>query len=140
MIKLIVGKKGSGKTKTLIHDANEAVKKAKGNIVFVDVDSSHMFQIDYKIRFISLKDYQITNEDIFYGYICGITASNYDIESIYVDDLLKATEKSLEELEDFFKKLDMLEIKYNVNFIFTISSDVEEIPDYLKKYMLEVLY
>lgn len=139
MIKIIVGKKGSGKTKTLIHEANEAVKKTKGHLVFIDVDNSHMFQIDYKIRFMGIKDYHITNEESFYGFIGGVIASNYDVEGIYVDGLLKITGKRLDELEDFFKKLDALEIKYNVSFIFTISSQQEELPDYLKKYMLQSL-
>jgi len=59
MIKLIIGKEGSGKTRTLIQEANESIKRTKGNIVFLDVDNNHMFQIDYKIRFMGLKDYQI---------------------------------------------------------------------------------
>lgn len=139
MIKIILGKKGSGKTKTLIHEANEAVKKTKGHLVFVDVDNSHMFQIDYKIRFMGVKDYQITNEEAFYGFICGVIASNYDVEGLYVDGLLKIAGKKIEELESFFKKLDALEQKYNINFIFTIHGIQEELPDYLKKYMLQIL-
>lgn len=137
MIKLITGKEGSGKTRTLIQEANESIKKTKGHIVFLDVDNSHMFQIDYKIRFMGLKDYQIDNEEAFYGYICGIIASNYDVESIYIDGLLRITDKPLKEMENFFEKLDALEIRYNVNFIFTITTDsTEDLPDFLKKYII----
>jgi len=74
---------------------------------------------------------------VFYGYICGIISSNYDVESIYIDGLLKITDKSLEEMEEFFKKLDALEIRYNVSFIFTITADgVEKLPKFLKKYII----
>ncbi|MCC5909959.1 MAG: ATP-binding protein [Clostridiaceae bacterium] len=135
MIKLIVGKEGSGKTQALIEDANEAVKKTKGHIVFIDTHNTNMFQIDYKIRFMSLKDYTISSEDEFYGFLCGISASNYDTESIYIDELLRITAKPLEELKNFFEKLAILEMKYNINFIFTINNKSEELPEYLQKYI-----
>lgn len=139
MIKIIIGDKGSGKSKTLIQDANEAVKKTKGHLVFVDVDNSHMFQIDYNIRFMGLKDYSITNEEAFYGFICGVIASNYDVEGIYIDGLTRITNKKPEELEDFFNKISTLELKYNVNFIFTIHGKKEELPKYLEKYIVQIL-
>ncbi|SET15922.1 hypothetical protein SAMN05660297_01539 [Natronincola peptidivorans] len=139
MIKLIVGEKGSGKTRTLIHDANEAIKKAKGHLVFVDVDNSHMFQIDYKIRFMGIKEYHISGIESFYGFICGVIASNYDIETIYIDGAQKITGVPLEELKDLFARLDKLEMKYNVNFVFTFSGNQEELPDFLNKYMIQPL-
>jgi len=137
MIKLIIGKEGSGKTRQLIQEANDAVKSTKGHIVYIDIDNSSMFQIDYKIRFMGLRDYQIENEQEFYGCLCGVIASNYDVESIYIDGLVKITNKSLDEMENFFRKVDSLEIRYNVNFIFALSVDeVEELPEFLKKYMI----
>ncbi|AOY78096.1 hypothetical protein [Clostridium formicaceticum] len=135
MIKLVLGKKGSGKTRALIQDANDSVKRTKGHIVFIDIDNSHMFQIDYKIRFMPLKDYKVKDEESFYGFLCGIIASNYDVESIYIDDLCKITEKPLEDMESFFNKLSVLEIKYNVSFIFSISRTEENLPSFLKKYI-----
>ncbi|AKL96257.1 hypothetical protein CACET_c28120 [Clostridium aceticum] len=137
VIKLILGSKGNGKTRTLIQDANDSVKKTKGHIVFIDTDNSHMFQIDYKIRFMPLKDYKVRNEETFYGFLCGIIASNYDVESIYIDDLPKITGKTLEEMEDFFTNLSILELKYNVSFIFTITATEENLPDFLKKYIIQ---
>jgi energy-coupling factor transporter ATP-binding protein EcfA2 len=132
MIKLIVGKKGSGKTKLLIDNANDAIKKVKGHVVFIDYDNSHMFQIDYRVRFMSVKEYKIDSEVGFYGYLCGIIASNYDIETIFIDGLFKITQCEIKQLEKFFTDLGMLEMKYNINFVFNISCNAEELPEYLK--------
>ena len=134
MIKLIVGKKGSGKTKFLIDTANDSIKKVKGHVVFIDYDNSHMFQIDYRVRFMSIKEYKIYDDVGFYGYLCGIIASNYDIETIYIDSLYRITQCELHQLHNFFVNLDALEIKYNINFIFNISCETEELPEFLKKY------
>ncbi len=136
MIKIITGKKGSGKTKHLIEEANESVKRAKGHIVYIDLNSSHMFQIDYRIRFTNMKDYHVDDEAGFYGFLSGIIASNYDIEAIYVDGLIEITNTSPAELEEFFKKLGKLELKYNVSFIFTFPQGEEPLPDYLNEYKL----
>ena len=136
MIKLIVGKKGSGKSRALINDANEVVKNAKGHIVFIDEDNSRMFQIDYKIRFMGIKEYQLTNDENFYGFLCGIIASNYDVDHIYIDGLTNIVEMELADLEEFFRKIDELEVKYNINFIFTINDTGEELPTFLENYMI----
>lgn len=137
MIKLITGKEGSGKSKLLINTANESIKKAKGYIIFIDYDNSHMFQIDYRGRFVGVKDYGFNDDVGFYGFLCGIIASNYDIEAIYIDSLEKITGKEVQDLEPFFSKLDVLEMKYNVSFIFTLSLVKEELPDFLSKYSVE---
>ncbi|ABR49801.1 conserved hypothetical protein [Alkaliphilus metalliredigens QYMF] len=135
MIKLIIGKKGSGKTKLLIESANDHIKKAKGHIAFIDYDNSHMLQVDYRIRFITTKDYSIKDGVGFFGFLCGIIASNYDIETIYVDHLYNITQKELADLNWFFKQLDQLDLRFNINFVIGLDKDLEELPDYLKKYM-----
>lgn len=136
MIKFIVGNKGAGKTKKIIITANDSIKKTKGHVVFIDFDNRHMFQIDYRGRFVGVKDYAINDDVAFYGFISGIIASNYDIEAIYVDALLKITKKELSELEVFFTNVDTLTTKYNVDFIFTISSSVESLPVFLQKHII----
>ena len=139
MIKLIVGKKGSGKTKRLVDMANEAVKKSKGHVVFIDMDNSKMFQIDYRARFMHLNEYDLSNEMEFYGFICGVVASNYDIEHIYVDGLIKLSPDGLNSLEPFFERLSKVELKYNISFVFGISWDEDDVPEYLKRFQLEYL-
>ena len=72
MIQLIVGKKGKGKTKHLLAKVNDAIKGAKGNIVYLDKRSKHMYELNNKVRLINVKDYGIENCDEFVGFICGI--------------------------------------------------------------------
>lgn len=139
MIKLVVGKKGSGKTKRLVEMANEAVKKSKGHVVFIDMDNSKMFQIDYRARFMHLNEYQLTNEMEFLGFLCGVVASNYDIENIYIDGLVKLSSDGLESLEPFFDRLSKIEMKYNIGFVFGISWDDPDVPEYLKRFQVENL-
>lgn len=139
MIKLVVGKKGSGKTKRLIEMANEAAKKSRGHVVFIDMDHSKMFQIDYRARFIHLDEYQLSNEMEFLGFLCGVVASNYDIDYIYIDGLVKLSSGGLESLEIFFDRLSKIEMKYNIVFVFGISWDEAEVPDHLKRFQLEYL-
>lgn len=139
MIKLVVGKKGSGKTKRLVDMTNEAVKKSKGHVVFIDMDNSKMFQIDYRARFMHLNEYHLANEMEFFGFICGVVASNYDIEHIYVDGLVKLSSEGLENLQPFFERLSQVELKYNISFVFGISWDGDDVPEYLKRFQLEYL-
>ena len=139
MIKLIVGKKGSGKTKKLVDLANEAVKKAKGHVVFIDMDNSKMFQIDYRARFMHINEYKMENEMEFYAFLCGVVASNYDIEYVYVDGLMKMSTGGLDSLQPFFDRLSSIELKYNISFVFGISWDQENVPAYLKRFQLEFL-
>lgn len=139
MIKLIVGKKGGGKTRALINLANETLKKSKGNLVFLDYDNNNMYQLDYRIRFVGVSEYHIFDEIGLLGFICGTIASNYDVENIYIDGIFKITNKELNELSEFFNSLNEIEIKYNVNFIITVSGEVENLPKFLSKYIVEEL-
>ena len=89
MIKLIVGAAGTGKTKTLTQLANENIKKTRGHLVYISYWGRRTLQIDYRIRYININEYQISSGQGLYGFICGVIASNYDIETIYIDGLYK---------------------------------------------------
>lgn len=134
MIKLLVGPAGIGKTKVLIELANDEIRKTRGHLIYIDYRNTRMLQVDYKVRFINTGDYEISGKDDFYGFICGIIASNHDIETIYIDGLYRITSSDLDNLEDFFKKLDHIELKYNINFVITISSEEETLPKFLQRY------
>ena len=96
-----------------------------------------MFQVDYRIRFIGVRDYQILSEDQFIGFISGVVASNYDIEKIFIDNLYKITGKNTEELEKLFEKMSDLELKYNVSFIVAINGTKETMPEFLNNFKVE---
>ena len=134
MIKLIVGAAGTGKTKMLTRLANEDVKKTRGHLVYIDYKDGRMLRVDYRIRYINIDEYQISGERGLYGFICGVIASNYDIETIYIDGLYKIINAGSDNLEELFKKLDNIGNKYDVDFAITISCDKEDLPEYLKTY------
>lgn len=132
MIRLIVGAAGTGKTKMLTQLANENIKKTKGYLVYIDYEDGRMLQIDHRIRYISIDEYQVAGEQGLYGFICGIIASNYDIETIYIDGLYKIINVRSDNSEGFFKKLNNIGLKYNVNFVLTMSCDKEDLPGHLE--------
>ena len=82
MIKLIVGTKGSGKTKAMIDQINDAVKTSKGNVVVVEKGMKLTYDIAPAARLIDLDEYKIAGGEMLYGFVAGLMASNYDITEI----------------------------------------------------------
>ena len=133
MIQLIVGKKGKGKTNHLLAKVNDAIKEAKGNIVYLDKSSKHMYELNNKVRLINVKDYGIENCDEFVGFICGIISQDHDLEELYFDSFLKIA--GLEECEDLapvFTKLDKISETYHINITISVSKDESELPEEVK--------
>ncbi|MTI47019.1 twitching motility protein PilT [Sporosalibacterium faouarense] len=134
MIKFVSGPKGSGKTKRLIEMANSDSKQSKGDIVFVDVDNSHMLNLNHKVRYINAMEYNIDSIDTFRGFLCGIIAEDYDIEKIYIDGFFKMLDVNIEEFKDLIqKKID----KFNIAFVIGVDSDKVKIPDELKSLIIK---
>ncbi len=135
MIELLIGKKGTGKTKVLIDNVNKATEVANGNVVFISNDTSrNMYDIKSKIRMADTKDFNLTSWDEFLGFICGIISANYDITNIFIDGILKIVNNSMDGFEDFLKELEEISEKFNINFEISVSIDVDTAPDYIKKY------
>ena len=136
MIQVIHGKKGSGKTKKLLDKANETIKVAKGDIVFIDDDNRYMFDLGHEIRFINASEYSIVGPDAFYGYICGILAQNFDIHYIFVDAFMKLVAVEAEQTRDFFEKLAAIAEKRNITFVMSVNVDDAIAPDFMKQYFI----
>ena len=132
MIKIIYGKKGSGKTKRIIDMANAAVDNHDGSIVFIDDDNSYMFNLKHEIRFINATEHSIKNPDMFLGFLSGILASNYDLSLLFVDGFLRILNTPLDQLESFFKYLDKYAQDANVTLVLSISGD--ELPAFMQQY------
>lgn len=132
MIKVIFGTKGVGKTKYLIEDVHQIIDCCKGHIVFVDTGNELITELRHEIRFININDFYINNLNVFYGFISGLIASNYDIVALYVDRLDKVA-GSVPHYEAFFEKIKELSDKYNIRFVFSTSGNIKDIPDYVKK-------
>ncbi len=137
MISLLIGPKGAGKTKKIIKLANEELKKAKGNIIFVDDDKRHMYDLKHDLRFISMDEYPINNDNEFFGFLCGIISNDYDIDKIFIDGLLKVMETSLEDIPKLLEKLDRISTKYEIDFFMTMSCTKDQIHEDLHKYLVQ---
>ena len=84
MVQLIVGNKGKGKTSKLLDKVNSEIKEISGNIVYLDKNTKHMYELNNKVRLINVKDYPLKNSDEFIGFICGIISQDYDLEQMYL--------------------------------------------------------
>lgn len=137
MIKLIAGAKGEGKTKRLINMANDETKVANGHLVYIENDRSHIYDLHYDIRFVETKDYPISNYNEFFGFICGILSQDRDIQTVYVDGLMKIIALTDNEFEIFMDSLNKLCDTFEVDFVIGISKKGQEISEGLKKYLVE---
>lgn len=138
MITLILGRKGSGKTKRLIDMCNAATAESKGSVVFIEKDSSLTYDISRQARLAVAEDYQIAGYDAFYGFIAGMCASNYDITDIFVDSTIKIGGDSREELATFIERLGALSKKADTNVVLSVSADKEDIPERIAEFAVEI--
>lgn len=134
MIKLITGKKGSGKTKILIDQINEAVKDSNGSIVTVEKGSTVRYSISRKVRWCDTEYYNIEGYDTFYGFVAGLLASNYDITHIYVDGIFRIGGRDYDEFGKLLEKLDKL-TGDDVAAVFTVSADKDELPESVTQFL-----
>ena len=133
MITLILGKKGSGKTKRLIDLCAKATAESNGNVVFIEKDNTLTYDLSHKTRLVAADEYSIVGFDALYGFIAGMCAGNYDITDIFVDSTLKIG--ALAELEGFVEKLAKLQ---NINLVLSVSADKAEIPAHIAELATEI--
>lgn len=135
MLKLIIGVKGTGKTKTLISMVNEAVEKSEGTVVCIEKGVGLRFDVKYTARLINTNDYLIFDAEALYGFVAGILASNHDVTDLFIDSALKIANNDMNGFETFLKEVDELSNKVNVNVVMTSSIPTEEASDIVKKYI-----
>ena len=128
MVTLIIGKKGSGKTKKLIQLANEAVEKSSGNVVVVEKGSGLTYDVTHRARLIDTDVYGIKGYPMLLGFLSGICAGNYDVTDIFVDSTFKICPEEVNGIEEFITKLDALSKESEAHFTLLVSSDEAELP------------
>ena len=134
MIKIVMGLKGTGKTKTLIEAVNNAAEVEHGNVVCIEKGDKLKFDISHKIRLVNSDEFDIKDFDMFYGFLCGLVAGNYDITHIFIDSVMKICGE--DDLKAFDVFLDELRnIPNDVSVFMTVSRDVSEATDTIKRYM-----
>ena len=127
MVKLLIGHKGSGKTNQMLQLANDNVENAAGSIVFINKNHRLMYELNYRIRVICMEDYEhITNTDEYIGFIYGIISSDHDIETIFIDSILKHADVSMGDLPEFINRLKAISEIYDLDFVVSISAEKEE--------------
>ena len=133
MIQLIVGEKGKGKTKHLLEKVNASAKTVGGNIVYLDKNNKHMYELNNKIRLINASEFPIASEEEFVGFVCGIVSQDHDLEQVYFDSFMDvAYIKDRSRVEDVVKKLDKISEQFKVDFVISVSLDSSELSDYLQ--------
>ena len=137
MVKLIMGLKGSGKTKKLVDLVIGAVNEGRGDVVVIEKERSLTYDIPYQARLVDAGSYDIGSYELLKGFLSGIHAGNYDITHIFIDNYYKLTgDKSSEAMTDFVKWLNRFSTNENVDFYLSISADPESVPAELKEYII----
>ncbi len=132
MVQIIAGRKGKGKTKYLLGNANEAIRSTDGTIVYLDKSTQHIHELDNKIRLINTTDYPIASTEAFIGFVCGLAASDYDLQEIYVDSFLKLAHVTPETCAPAVEQLNVISEQNHVKLVLSVSEDEENLPEELK--------
>lgn len=133
MINIIYGLKGSGKTQRIVDGANVRAEQSKGVVVYITDQPSHSLYIGKNIRFVDIGRYAVKTESNLLAFVEGLLAGNYDITDIFIDGPAKFVASDVSAMESFYTAIEALSAEHNVDFTMTVS--VEEVPEYMKKYL-----
>lgn len=136
MVKIIMGLKGSGKTKQLINLVNDAVDSESGDVVCIEKGPKLTFSIPHKVRLIYASQYDFASYDFLKGFISGLRAGNYDITHVFIDSLYKVVKEDPDgKVEGFLDWLEKFSESEGVKFTITISADAGMASDGIQKYL-----
>jgi len=135
MLKLIVGVKGTGKTKELISLVNKATEETNGSVVCIEKGNKLMHEISYKTRLIDTESYDVTSAASLYGLAAGTYASNHDVTHIFIDSALKICNNDLPSFGELVKCAAAFAEKNGIEVVMTSSIAADDLPDDIKKYL-----
>ena len=135
MIQVIMGLKGSGKTKKLIDSINEAVASAQGDVVCIEYGKKLTYDVNYRVRLVDSQEYGITNLDKLKGFLSGLHAGNFDITNVYIDNLYKTIGVDRAAGEEFILWCAAFAEANNMNVTVTVSDDPAGASEEVKKYL-----
>ena len=140
MIQLIVGATGKGTTKHLLEKVNNAVKTVDGNIVYLDKNSKHMYELKNRIRLINTSEFPFTSTDEFFGFLCGIVSQDHDLQEVYLDSFMDvAFIKDKEAVEGVLDKFDKISNQFDVDFVVSVTMEPDEVPEKYKSQVIVAL-
>jgi hypothetical protein len=135
MIQVIMGLKGSGKTKKLIASINEAVASANGDVVCIEYGKKLTYDVNYRVRLVDSKEYGICSLDMLKGFLSGLHAGNFDITNVYIDNLYKTIGTDRAAGEAFILWCAEFAQVNNMNITITVSDDPAEASEEVKKFL-----
>ena len=135
MIHVIMGLKGSGKTKKMIDSINEAVASASGDVVCIEYGKKLTYDVNYRVRLVDSKEYGISNPDMLKGFLSGLHAGNYDITNVYIDNLYKTIGADRAAGEDFILWCAAFAEANSMNITVTVSDDPAQASEKVKAYL-----
>ncbi len=136
MVQILAGEKGEGKTKILIDLANESVSTSDGDVIYIDDDKRHIYDLNHKIRFVEVSEFPLANYRELIGFIYGIFSQNSDITKVFVDGIFKIVQSlGNEDLIKLVARLDSMSKAYNVDFVLAGNVDPAELPKEGEQYI-----
>ena len=138
LIKVLYGKKGTGKSARIVALANDCCRIDPGHCVFIDKDCDHMYELIRDIRFINASEYLIDGPKMFTGFISGIASQDFDLQAIYINSFMKLVRPPLVELEEMFAFFERFTDSLNVDLVIAVSSEGVDgdTPEFIKKYII----
>ncbi|MDO4815995.1 MAG: hypothetical protein Q4A83_05245 [Bacillota bacterium] len=137
MVKLIMGLKGSGKTKRLVDMVREALAKENGDVVVIEKEKKLTYDIPYQARLIEAGAYDIGSYEFIKGFICGLHSGNYDISHVYVDNFFKiVSNKDSVAFGEFLDWLNNFSARENIEFVISATVDPDTVGEAIRKYMI----
>jgi hypothetical protein len=128
LIGVIFGEKGTGKNQANSRNGKQIRPERQRHVIFIDDDNSYMYDLSTKARFINAAEFGIATPKMLYGFLCGLAASDFDLETIYIDGLLSIIHHSLDTLEGLFAELKAFSEKYSLNIIMSITAASNPYP------------
>ena len=136
MVQILAGEKGEGKTKILIDLANESVSTSDGDVIYIDDDKRHIYDLNHKIRFVEVSEFPLANYRELIGFMYGIFSQNSDITKVFVDGIFKIVQSlGNEDLIKLVARLDSMSKAYNVDFVLAGNVDPAELPKEVEQYI-----
>jgi hypothetical protein len=131
MIQIICGEKGNGKTKEMLQRAEEVISKSTGDVIYIDKNAKHMYELNNKIRLVNVTEYPVDSYDGFIGFISGLLSGDHDIETVFFDSLLTISKSDGTSLPSLLDTLEQL--SEGITFVLSISLPEAELPESAKE-------
>jgi len=135
MINVLYGRKGIGKTKTMLDTANKIVGESDGVVIYIDDSNELMTKLSHDIRFVNVLDYPIHGSHEFLGFICGIASQEYDLHHLFIDGLTYIVKEDISDMENFFNGIKKISELCNFDVMISINGDEINPPAFIKEFL-----